>query len=298
MRTNSRTLPGGATVGPISWGCWRLVTAEVAEATALVERALDLGMNMLDTADVYGLDWGGAGFGGSEEMLGKVFAAAPELRDRAVVASKGGIDPGVPYDSSAAYLASAVDASLGRLGVERIDLWYIHRPDMFSHPADVAETLTGLVAEGKIGAVGVSNHTVAQVDALMAHMPADVPIAANQVEYSVAHLDPLRDGTLDQCMRDGRLAVAWSPLGGGALVAPDAERTELTDALGAVAADHGVTPAVAAVAFVLAHPSAPVAVIGTQDPARMEELAGAPEVELSRSECYRLIEASEGMPLP
>ena len=298
MKAKPRSLPDGRTVGPISWGCWRLVTSEVGEATTLVERALDLGMNMLDAADVYGLDWGGAGFGASEEMLGKVFAAAPELRDRAVVASKGGIDPGVPYDSSAAYLQAAVDASLRRLGVEQLDLWYIHRPDMFSHPGDVAETLVGLVAAGKVGAVGVSNHTVAQVDALMAHLPDSVPLVANQFEYSVAHLDPLRDGTLDQCMRDNRVPVAWSPLGGGALVAPDGGHPGLLAALDAIAGGHGVSRAVAAVAFVLAHPSDPVAVIGTQDPERMADLAGAPRVVLDRAECYRLIEASEGVPLP
>ena len=298
MRTDPRTLPDGRSVGALSWGCWRLVTAEVPEARRLVESAVGLGMNMLDAADVYGLDWGGSGFGASEEMLGRVFADAPELRDRAVIATKGGIDPGVPYDSSAAYLEAAVDASLGRLGIDHIDLWYIHRPDLFSHPADVADTLAGLVAAGKVGAIGVSNHTVAQVDALLAHLPADLPLVADQFEYSVAHLGPLRDGTLDQCMRDNRMAVAWSPLGGGALVAPGGGHVSLLAALDDIASDHGASRAAVAVAFVLAHPAAPVAVIGTQDLDRIADLATATSITLSRAECYRLIEASEGVPLP
>ena len=104
-----------------------------------------------------------------------MLAQAPGLRSEIVLATKGGIDPGVPYDSSPAYLESAIDASLKRLGVERIDLWYVHRPDMLTHPADVADTLARLVAKGKLATIGVSNHTVAQVDALMAHLPADVP---------------------------------------------------------------------------------------------------------------------------
>lgn len=302
MKADSRLLPDGRRIGPLSWGCWRLVTEDVSEARRRMETALSLGMNMIDTADVYGLDWGGTAFGQSESTIGRVLAQSPGLREDMVLATKGGIDPGVPYDSSPAYLESAVDASLTRLGVERIDLWYIHRPDMLTHPADVAETLAGLVAEGKLAAIGVSNHTVAQVDALMAHLPPEVPVAANQVEYSAAHLLPLRDGTFDQCMRDQRMAVAWSPLGGGRLTANDtgSEGSEapLIALLDELAANHGVSRAVILVAFVLAHPSSPVAVIGTQNTDRMADLAGAVEVSLSRAECYRIIEASEGVPLP
>ena len=302
MKTDSRLLPDGRRVGPLSWGCWRLVTDDVSEARRRMETALSLGMNMIDTADVYGLDWGGSAFGLSESIIGRVLAQAPGLRDEIVLATKGGIDPGVPYDSSPAYLESAIDASLTRLGVERIDLWYVHRPDMLTHPADVADTLARLVAQGKLAAIGVSNHTVAQVDALMAHLSEGVPVAANQVEFSAAHLLPLRDGTLDQCMRDQRMAVAWSPLGGGRLVdnGTEAEGSEaqLIAVLDELAANHGVSRAVILVAFVLAHPCAPVVVIGSQNTDRMADLAGAVDVSLSRAECYRIIEASEGVRLP
>ena len=286
----------------MSWGCWRLVTDDISEARRRMETALSLGMNMIDTADVYGLDWGGSAFGLSESIIGRVLAQAPGLRSEIVLATKGGIDPGVPYDSSPAYLESAIDASLKRLGVERIDLWYVHRPDMLTHPADVADTLARLVAKGKLATIGVSNHTVAQVDALMAHLPEGVPVAANQVEFSAAHLLPLRDGTLDQCMRDQRMAVAWSPLGGGRLLdnGTEAEGSEaqLIAVLDELAANHGVSRAVILVAFVLAHPCAPVVVIGSQNTDRMADLAGAVDVSLSRAECYRIIEASEGVRLP
>ena len=302
MKTDSRVLPDGRRVGPLSWGCWRLVTDDISEARRRMETALSLGMNMIDTADVYGLDWGGSAFGLSESIIGRVLAQAPGLRSEIVLATKGGIDPGVPYDSSPAYLESAIDASLKRLGVERIDLWYVHRPDMLTHPADVADTLARLVAKGKLAAIGVSNHTVAQVDALMAHLPEGVPVAANQVEFSAAHLLPLRDGTLDQCMRDQRMAVAWSPLGGGRLAdnGTEAEGSEaqLIAVLDELAANHGVSRAVILVAFVLAHPCAPVVVIGSQNTDRMADLAGAVDVSLSRAECYRIIEASEGVRLP
>jgi aryl-alcohol dehydrogenase-like predicted oxidoreductase len=124
----------GLSVSPMAWGMWRFAGNDVRAARERVEAALDAGMTLLDTADIYGPD-NDEPFGASELLLGKVLAEAPGLRDRMVLASKGGIRMGVPYDSSPAYLVEAVDASLARLGVERIDLWQIHRPDMLAHPA-------------------------------------------------------------------------------------------------------------------------------------------------------------------
>ena len=144
----------GLSVSPMAWGMWRFAGSDVRAARGRVEAALDAGMTLLDTADIYGPD-NDEPFGASELLLGKVLAEAPALRDRMVLASKGGIRMGVPYDSSPAYLVEAVDASLTRLGVERIDLWQIHRPDMLAHPADTARTLEGLVKAGKIGAIGI-----------------------------------------------------------------------------------------------------------------------------------------------
>ena len=119
-----------------------------------------------------------------------------------------------PYDSSPAGAARRrARRRCGACSVDVIDLYQIHRPDMFTHPADVAATLAALRDEGKIREVGVSNHTPAQVDALQAHLP--FPLVSNQPEYSAAHLDPLRDGTFDACMRDGITPLAWSPLAGG-----------------------------------------------------------------------------------
>ena len=163
---------GGKTVGALAFGCWRLVGDDVADATNRIETALDNGINLIDNADVYGLDWGGQAFGESETLLGKVLAAAPALRDRMALASKGSIIPGTPYVASADYLNAAVDASLSRLQSEHIDLYQIHRPDMYTHPAETAAALDGLVQAGKIGMVGISNYTQAQEDALRHFMKA------------------------------------------------------------------------------------------------------------------------------
>ncbi|HCB35002.1 MAG TPA: aldo/keto reductase [Acidimicrobiaceae bacterium] len=275
---------------------WRFTTDDVDAAATLVETAVDAGMNLVDNADVYGFDWGGSGFGACEELLGRVLAARPGLRDRIVLATKGGIVPPLPYDSGPDALRRACEASLRRMGVERIDLYQVHRPDVYTHPAEVAATLDALVADGKVGAVGVSNYTAAQTDALAAHLTA--PLATTQPEFSAVVLEPLRDGTLDLCARIGVVPLAWSPLAGGRLASGDDVAPELVAVLDRLAGREGVDRAAIAVAFVLAHPTAPVAIVGSQQPARLAALARATDVVLDRNDVYDIVEASDGVPLP
>ncbi|MCY3606906.1 MAG: aldo/keto reductase [Acidimicrobiaceae bacterium] len=302
VRTGSRRLgPGGVEIGPLALGLWRFTGTDVGQNAALIEAGLELGMNLVDIADVYGLDWGGTGFGACEENLGAVLRARPDLRDRMVLATKGGIVPPVPYDSGAAAMRSACEASLARLGADRIDLYQVHRPDMFTHPAEVADTLDGLVADGLVGAVGVSNYTPAQTRALAAHL--DAPLASTQPEYSAACLDALRDGTLDLCSEMGMVPLAWSPLAGGRLMAQAGEddggvQPELLATLDRLADRESVDRAAVCVAFVLAHPTAPVAIVGTQQPERLEAMQAALGVQLDRNDVYDIVEASEGQPLP
>ncbi|MEQ8841800.1 MAG: aldo/keto reductase [Acidimicrobiales bacterium] len=295
INTAARTI-GPFEVGPLAFGCWRLTTSVTDDARALVETALDLGLNLIDNADVYGFDWGGGGFGANEEVLGAVLASAPSLRERMVLATKGGIVPPTPYDSSPLALEAACDASLRRLQTDVIDVYQIHRPDLFSHPADVAATLTRLREKGKIREVGVSNHTPAQHEALAAHLP--FPILTTQPEYSPAVLTPLRDGTFDLCLRDGVVPLAWSPLAGGRLVSGEGIRPELLAVLDDLAERENVDRAAICLAFVLAHPSAPVAILGTQTPARLATAATALGVMLDRADVYAIVQASEGVPLP
>jgi predicted oxidoreductase len=281
-------------VGPLGFGCWRMEPGN--DNRALIETALDCGINLVDTADIYGYSGDGTGFGDAERVLGDVFAAEPSLRDRVVLATKGGITPPVPYDSSPAYLRSACEASLRRLHTDVIDVYMVHRPDVLTHPESVAATLTELRDSGKIRHVGVSNYTSEQYRALTSHL--DFPIAVTQPEYSVAHLDPIRDGTFDTAMGDGVTPLAWSPLGGGTVIAADPTTDSLAATLDRLAAREGVDRAAIALAFVLAHPSRPVAILGTQRPERVRAALDALGVSLDRNDCYDLIEASDGVPLP
>lgn len=283
-------------VGPLAFGCWRYTHADVDHAQRVLEAALDAGMGLVDTADVYGLDFGGSGFGDNEALLGRVLQRAPVLRDRMVLATKGGIVPPVPYDSSPDALRAACEASLDRLGVDVIDLYQVHRPDLFAHPADVAETLLALRTEGKIRAIGVSNHTADQHRALEAHLGE--PVATSQPELSVTHLEALRDGALDHCMATGATVLAWSPLAGGVLATGDGAPAAVIEVLDRIAEREGVGRADVAVAFVLAHPSRPVAILGSQQCERLSAAPAALGVHLDRSDVYELVVASEGQPLP
>ena len=292
----ANAVSGVSPFGRYGLGLWRFTTESVDDATRLIAAAVDVGVNLLDNAAVYGRNWGGKGFGAAEELLGAVLERTPSLRAKVCVATKGGIIPGIPYDQSAASLRRECEDSLRRLRLERIDLYQIHRPDLFAHPRDVAETLMALRREGKIDRVGVSNFTTAQHEALAAHL--DVPIETTQPEYSAAALGPLRDGTFDLCMRDGVTPLAWSPLAGGRLVTGENVRPELIAEIDAIATARGATREQVAYAFVLSHPSNPVVLLGTQKPERIAAAVSASVQSLDRAELYRIIAASEGRPLP
>jgi predicted oxidoreductase len=292
-------------VFPLAWGMWRFAGADLAAARARVEAALEAGFTLFDTADIYGRGWDGPGEGGAEALLGRVLREAPRLRGRMVLATKGGIVSGVPYDSSARHLRAACEASLTRLGVDCIDLYQIHRPDLLAHPEDVARTLLALRQEGKLRELGVSNFTPAQTEALQAFLP--VPLATQQPELSAWCLAPLFDGVLDQCMARGMTPLAWSPLAGGrlalrpedALREPGGARLEaLVECLDGLAAGQGTTRDAVALAFLLAHPSGVIPILGTQRPERMRAARDAFRVELSRGDWYRIVEAARGEAMP
>ncbi|MEJ5977749.1 aldo/keto reductase [Novosphingobium sp. PS1R-30] len=280
----------GISVSPIAWGMWRFAGVDVATARARIEAALEIGITLFDTADIYGID--GPGFGSAEELFGEVLAEAPGLGKQMVIATKGGIVPGVPYDSSAAYLESALDASLRRMKLDHVDLWQVHRPDILTHPEDLAKTLARMVESGKVRAVGVSNFTAGQVAALQTHLP--FPLASVQPEFSPWHSAPVWDGVLDQAQALGASVLAWSTLGGGRISLPG----PVTALIEHKAQETGVAKAAAAYAWVLAHPARPIPIVGSQQPERIREAADAFKVEWTRAEWYEVLQASTGERLP
>lgn len=294
----------GLSVFPIAYGMWRFAGTSPEVALEKLNAALDVGITLFDTADIYGVDGGGS-VGDSEKLFGQALALDKSMRDRMVIATKGGIVIGVPYDSTSEYLTKTCEASLQRMGIEQIDLYQIHRPDLLAHPALVAETLTALRQQGKIAHVGVSNHTISQFDALQEHL--DFPIVTHQPELSCWVPDPFFDGVLDQSMQHGVTPLAWSPLAGGEVTADlddigSGEHAEqlkaLIGALEVVAVRSGVKRDLVALAWLLAHPSGIVPIIGTQNLDRIASTRDVFKVKFTRKTWYEVLQASMGERLP
>ncbi|MEL7480862.1 MAG: aldo/keto reductase [Pseudomonadota bacterium] len=292
----------GLTVGCVAYGCWRFAGTSAADARKKIETALDHGMTLIDTADIYGFGEP-AGFGGAEALLGEVLAGTPGLRDRMVLATKGGITPPTPYDSSYDYLIAACKASLTRLNTDFVDLYQIHRPDLLAPMPETARALNDLVKQGHVRHIGVSNFTVSQTRALQAHL--DVPIVTTQPEFSAWHQDPITDGTLDWASETGAACLAWSPLAGGRLATGQPGEEDDPVRFGAIlstldrlADAHKVDRTTIALAFTLRHPAGIIPIIGTQRTDRIIEAATAATVQLSRRDWYDLVEARRGAPMP
>src|SRR6476659_9251758 len=269
--------------------------SDQGESVATIHRALELGVNFLDTADMYGPHT-------NEQLVGK---AIKGKRDQFVIATKFGIvrDPNDPLkrgiNGRPEYLRAEVEGSLKRLGIDTIDVYYQHRVDTNTPIEDTVGAMADLVRQGKIRYIGLSEagpETLRRACAVH-------PVSALQTEYSLWTRDP-EDEILPTCRELGIGFVAYSPLGRGFLTgrfrnfedlpADDYRRNsprfqgenfqKTLDLVGEVqrlAADKGVTPAQLALAWVLAQDEAIVPVPGTKRRTRLEENVGAVDVDLS-----------------
>ncbi len=281
----------GVQISPIGLGCMGMSDfygkADDTRSTALLHHALDAGMNFFDTADMYG-PWT------NERLVG---AALRDRRDEAVIATKFGVmrDEGGAWlgiNGKPEYVRAACDASLGRLGIDTIDLYYQHRVDPDTPIEETVGAMAELVAAGKVRFLGLSEATPEQVR--RAH--AVHPISALQTEFSLWSREP-----------EAELLDTYSPLGRGFLTgaitspadfAPDDFRRnnprfvgenfqknlDLVSTVRAMAADKGVTPAQLALAWLLHQGEHVVTIPGTTKQHRFDENQAANDVKLSAGE--------------
>lgn len=242
-----------------------------------------------------------------EEAIGAALALDKGLRNRLEIVTKGGIyvpnafhpDRKVSYyDATGARLIKSLEKSLRFLGVDHVELLLVHRPDWLTHPDETAEGLNRLIKDGKIRAAGVSNHSVHQFEALNSRL--DQPLATNQVEFSLLRMDPIYDGVFDQLMRLKATPMAWSPLGGGRLLRPDDEAGQrVAKVVAEIGERHGgATVDQIAYAWILAHPSRPMPIIGSNKVERIESAARAAAISLTREDWYALWTAAQGRRIP
>lgn len=290
---------GGPRLSPVVAGCWRMAEwgLNVAQRVRWIEQCLDLGITSFDHADIYG------GYT-VEALFGEALAAQPGLRARLQLVTKCGIkllSPQRPahaiksYDTSRGHVVASVEASLRALRTDHLDLLLIHRPDALMDPDELADTLAGLRAAGKVAHFGVSNHAPSQ----LALLHRRLPLATNQIELSPLQLQALGDGTLDQCLDLGLRPMIWSPLAGGALLRGDDERARRVRAvLEALGRAHGASVATMAFAWLLRHPSRPVPITGSQRIEALQEAVAALRIRLTAEDWYRVWEASAGRAVP
>jgi len=304
MKPNAAWGRTGLRSSPLIYGCMRV--ADPAKARAAVLAAWEAGYRHFDHADIYGR-------GACEQVFGDLLRQTPSLRrEEMLLTSKVGIrfagdpNPNSPkrYDFSADWIRRSCEGSLRRLGVETLDCYLLHRPDVLMDPGEVAAVFQELHRAGKVRTFGVSNFTPAQVEALRAALP--FPLACHQIELHPARLAPFTDGTLTQCQALGMTPTAWSPVHrglfgeGGAVPENHPRRDELralTAAMDEIAAGLGATRATLTLAWLMAHPAGVQPIVGSTDPRRIAEAARALDVRMDRETWYRIY-ALAGGPLP
>ncbi|MDC7701165.1 aldo/keto reductase [Vogesella indigofera] len=290
--TLQRLAADGPLLSPVAAGVWRLDEwgFDDAALAAWVEHAIALGITSFDHADLYG------GFR-CEALFGRWLKANPSRRDDIQLVSKCGIKPPDAargwrlkhYDSSAAHITASVHASLQHLGSDHLDLLLIHRPDPLMDADEVAETFARLREAGKVLHFGVSNFTPAQY-ALLA---SRTPLVTNQIEASLLHLDPLIDGTFDQCQQLGVRPMLWSPLAGGRLF-DAAAKPALAAELQRLAGVYAVSAATIALAWLLRHPCRPLPIVGSRQLSALDDAAAACRLTLARQDWFALLQAAQG----
>jgi aryl-alcohol dehydrogenase-like predicted oxidoreductase len=292
-------------VSRVAFGTWQLGgdwgPTDEGVAIAAIRRAVDQGVTLFDTAQAYG-------FGASERLLAR--ALEGQSREGLVIATKGGIRPAegrVTRDASPAWMRQGVEASLRALKAETIDLYQVHWPDPGTPLEDTAGVLAELVAEGKIGHVGVSNFDVKQ----MAEFSSVLPVETLQPPYHLFRRD-IEAEVLPYAESNGIGVLVYGPLAHGLLggrlrrsttfEVDDWRRTspvfqgesfrrnlDIVAALESFARQElGTSIGQLAVAWTLAHPGVDVAIVGTRDPAHVDDVLAAADLELDEEALARI----------
>ena len=283
------TLGDDVSLSRIVYGMWRLgddADTSPAHVQAKIESCLAQGITTMDQAAIYG------GFM-AEEILGNALRDAPALKDRIEIVTKCDIVAPVGrhesarvkhYDTSRAHITQSVEASLRLMGVETIDLLLIHRPDPLMDHHETGTTLDDLVTSGKVRSVGVSNFRPWDWELLQSAMTSR--LVTNQIEISVLAHHPFTNGDIAFLQRHGIPPMAWSPLAGGALFAP--ENKSIHDSLAAIAARHDSDVPSLVVAWLMAHPARIMPVMGTNSLDRIASLGAAAKISIDRETWYEI----------
>lgn len=296
----------GLTASAIVMGCMRIGDKSAQEVNALIEKAVESGIDFFDHADIYG---GGA----AEEVFARALKLGTVKREDIILQSKCGIRKGY-FDFSKDYIIQSADGILKRLDTDYLDVLMLHRPDTLMEPEEVEEAFETLKKAGKVRHFGVSNMNAMQMEYLGAGLTEKLIV--NQLQFSAAHTGMVdaglnvnmrneagidRDGsTLEYCRMKDITIQTWSSLQYGffeGTFLQSEKYPELNAVLERIGEEHHVTSSAAAIAWILRHPAHMQAVVGTTNVKRLEEIGKAADVELTRPEWYEIYRAA-GNTLP
>lgn len=285
----------------VSLGCMRMANLDETQVDAVINTALENGIDFFDHADIYGK-------GNSEKLFGDFLKKNPSVREKIKIQTKCAIHDG-QFDFSKEHIIKSVEGSLKRLGAEYIDVLLLHRPDTLMEPEEVAEAFDALEKAGKVKHFGVSNHHLMQVELLKTAVKQ--PLVANQLQLSITEAgmitsgmnvnmkngeSQMHDGFLLEYSRLKNMTIqAWSPFQFGFFKGSFIDHEdfpELNQKLGEIAEKYGITKTGVATAWILRHPANMQVIAGAMNPERIGEICRGADVTLSRSEWYEIYRAA------
>ena len=277
----------------MSWGIWgkQFSTKEQVE---MIQFCVENGNTTFDHADIYG-DYS------TETAFGKALKESNITREKVQLISKCGIqlNGGIrknkvkQYQYDKKYIIESANASLKNLKTDYLDTFLLHRPSPLMHPDEIAEAITALMQSGKIVQFGVSNFTPSQVDLIA----SKIPIAVNQVEFSLTQPTAMYNGTLDKMLTKNIQPMSWSPL--GSVFKEETKQTiQIQKTLKILAEKYNATPDTLLLAWILKHPANISPVIGTTNKKRIVNANNALKLTLELQDWFLLLEASTGTNVP
>jgi len=290
----------------IAVGCMRINSIDSKKAEEFVQKALEVGANFFDHADIYG-------DGECEKIFADAIHMSPSVRDKIILQSKCGIRSGM-FDFSREHILSSVDGILKRLKTDYLDVLLLHRPDALVEEEEVAAAFDELEQSGKVRHFGVSNQKPMQIQLLQKYIK--MPLIANQLQLSITNASMIgnglevnmltdnaidRDGSiLDFCRLNDITIQTWSPFQYGffeGVFLGNEKFQKLNETLNEIAEKYQVTTTTIAIAWILRHPANMQPVVGTMNPHRLTEICVASDIYLTRKEWYQIYLAA-GNKLP
>lgn len=279
--------------GTMTWGVWGK-NLNKKQMIDLMNSCLETGITTFDHADIYG------GYT-TETAFGNAFGESQIKRENIQLISKCGIQ--LPsenrntkthhYDYSKSHIIWSVEQSLKNLKSEYLDLLLLHRPSPLMQADEIAEAIEKLKIEGKILDVGVSNFTPSQTDLIQ----TKTKVNYNQIEFSVTHLDPMLDGSLDYMQLNKIQPMCWSPLG-SVFKMSDEKSIRIKKLAMTLSTKYNVEIDVLLLAWILKHPARILPVFGTADKNRIPKLMKATTVEMELEDWFAFWTKSTGNPIP